>query len=171
MRKRAIVAAMVAGVMAADAEALVLCAPVSKKTGQIREGAPLRLRTACTAKEQQVDPDATGLRGPQGTAGTPGDPGTPGAPGLSDIEVVSQDGSAIISGYGTSSATASCPAGKKAVAGGHDFTALGPWTVYPWVVESRPVTSEPQGWTAAGSGQASDDWWIRTYVVCANATP
>jgi hypothetical protein len=66
---------------------------------------------------------------------------------------------------------ASCPTGKKVIGGGHDYTAYGPWNVYPWVAVSRPVTSDPQGWTTSAEGQASDDWWVTSYAVCANAAP
>lgn len=175
MRGGMTVVMVAAAVMAAaPVDALVLCAPTVRRTGQVREGAPLRLRTACTARETQVDPDANGLRGPQGAAGadgTNGAPGTPGSPGLSGIEVVTQAGNAIISGYGNSTATASCPGGKKAIAGGHSYITYGPWNVYPWVVVSQPVTTDPQGWTASAEGQANDDWWVTAYAVCANAAP
>jgi hypothetical protein len=158
-------------VLAADADALVLCAPKARRSGAPKEGAPLRLRSACTAKEVAVDPDAVGLRGPHGPAGADGAAGEPGSPGLSGIEVVTQDGNAVASGFATSTATAACPGGKKAIAGGHAYMALGPWNVYPWVVESRAVTTEPQGWTVAAQGQANEAWWVVTYAVCADATP
>jgi hypothetical protein len=57
--------------------ALVMCSRASSD-GEVREGAAIRLRTTCKAKEVEVDPIALGLRGP---AGPPGPIG-PAGPGM-----------------------------------------------------------------------------------------
>jgi hypothetical protein len=64
-----LVVTVLVGAIGPRAEALVICTRKAK-VGGVKEGAPLRLRTACNAKgEVQVDPDALGLRGPQGAPG------------------------------------------------------------------------------------------------------
>ena len=65
----------------ANAEALVLCGKVSKKTGEVREGTSIRLRTECKTSEIELDPAELGLQGPQGEPGVDGEPGTPGEQG------------------------------------------------------------------------------------------
>jgi hypothetical protein len=50
---------------AADAQALVLCAARQKRTDAIRNGAPLKLREACRAKEIAVEADDIGLAAPK----------------------------------------------------------------------------------------------------------
>ena len=36
-----------------------------------------------------------------------------------------------------------------------------------WIDESRPVTTEPQGWTVTMTASVSDDWRVDAYAVCA----
>ena len=45
--------------LAARADALVLCA--KGKNGTVKQGVPLKVRTACTGKEVAVDPDALAI--------------------------------------------------------------------------------------------------------------
>lgn len=84
--------------MSADAFALVVCSPVNRATGQAREGAPLRLRTACRTTEVQIDPAAVGLQGPagaqgpQGESGPQGPAGDPGANGTNGVACWDTDG-------------------------------------------------------------------------------
>jgi hypothetical protein len=162
--------------LAARAEALVLCA--KGKSGVVKEGAPIKLRAACTAKEVAVDPDAAGLRGPAGAPGTDGTNGTngmdgaAGAPGLSGLEVVTADGTTVIAGLQLSSNTANCPAGKKVVSGGVAGVLIAGSFTGGGVLESRPVTgSTPEGWFGSMLASASDDWFARVYAVCATASP
>ena len=158
---------------AAPAEALVLCAKA--KSGVVKEGAPVKLRAACTAKEVVVDPDAAGLRGPAGSAGTNGTngmDGAAGAPGLSGLEVVTADGTTVIAGLQLSSSTANCPAGKKVVSGGVAGVLIAGSFTGGGVLESRPVTGgTPEGWFGSMLASASDDWFARVYAVCANVSP
>ena len=169
---RVMVAVLVVG-LAAQAEALVLCAKA--KSGAAKEGAPLKLRTACTAKEIPVDADAAGLRGPAGAAGTDGTngmDGAAGAPGLSGLEVVTADGTTVIAGLNLSSNTANCPAGKKVVSGGVAGVLIAGSFTGGGVLESRPVTGgTPEGWFGSMLASASDDWFARVYAVCANVSP
>jgi hypothetical protein len=165
---------VVVGILSvARADALVLCAKA--KAGAVKEGAPLKLRTACTGKEVQLDPDATGLRGPEGPAGAdgaPGSPGSPGSPGLSGVEVVTQGGNVIIDNtLATSSGTASCPTGKKVLGGGISYVSFGTFLVAPNTIVSQPVTTDPQGWTVAALAQNNDDWGVVAYAVCAATAP
>ena len=158
---------------AAPADALVLCA--KGKSGVVKEGAPLKVRTSCVGKEVQVDPDAAGLRGPAGAAGAPGAPGsngTPGAPGLSGVEVVTQPGNMITNNtLAESSATATCPAGKKVLGGGISYEVAGTFITPPGTIVSRPVTTDPQGWIASAVAQNNDDWGVTAYAVCATSAP
>jgi len=169
---RAMTVVLVFG-LAAQAEALVLCA--KGKSGVVKEGAPVKLRTACTAKEVAVDPDAAGFRGPTGAAGTDGTngmDGAAGAPGLSGVEVVTADGTTVIAGLQLSSNTANCPAGKKVVSGGVAGVLVAGSFTGGGVLESRPVTGgTPEGWFGSMLASASDDWFARVYAVCANVSP
>lgn len=56
------------------AHSLVMCGP-KKPDGTLRDGASIRLRTACRPNELQLDPVALGLQGPEGAAGPQGNPG------------------------------------------------------------------------------------------------
>ena len=67
---------------------------------------------------------APGAPGAPGEKGDPGEPGAPGAPGTSGYEVVTGTPQAINNGNPTRSFTTSCPAGKKAVAGGWSSSDL-----------------------------------------------
>lgn len=175
--RRWIVAGVVCLALAGTADAAVMC--VKAKNGVAKEGAPVKLRTACGAKEVQVDPVALGLQGPPGPQGDPGTPGADGAdgavgvdgeqgpPGLAGVEVVTGMGTVVITPTGTSTATASCPAGKKVIGGGHTFVLIAGTLTDQRVDESRPVTTDPQGWTVTMTGSASDDWRVDAYAVCA----
>jgi hypothetical protein len=165
------VLAMVA--IAAPLDAAVMC--VKTKKGAAKEGAPIKLRaSACLANETEVDPIALGLQGPAGTqgpAGAAGAQGTPGAPGLSGVEVVTAAGNAVVSASGTSTATASCPSGKKVIGGGVAFVPIVAGTVSAQrIEESRPVTTEPQGWTVSMTATVNEDWRADAHAVCATAT-
>lgn len=90
--------------MTADALALVVCSPVNRATGRAREGAPMRLRTACKPTEVQIDPATVGLQGPpgeqgpageQGSPGATGERGAPGADGLAGLSCWDRDGDTI----------------------------------------------------------------------------
>jgi hypothetical protein len=175
-----LVVAMATTAFAGQGPTLVLCAKA--KGGVVKQGAPLKLRTACTAKEVAVDPDAVGLRGPagapgqngtDGTDGTNGTDGTDGAPGLSGLEVVTADGPTHISGVMLSSATASCPGGKSVIGGGVGGVQVGGGSFNQGgVLESFPITtSSPQGWFGSMLAQSSDDWKARVFAICANASP
>lgn len=65
----------------ATATALVMCGLTDRSTGELREGAPIRVRSACRSSETQVDPIALGLQGPPGESGPAGADGLAGAPG------------------------------------------------------------------------------------------
>lgn len=69
----------------ANAEALVLCGKVSKKTGKVREGTPIRLRTECKTSEIELDPAELGLQGPPGVPGDDGEDGADGTNGLDGL--------------------------------------------------------------------------------------
>lgn len=170
------VGVVVAGALAlgtTNASALVLCG--KGKGGVVKEGSPLKVRSACTGKEVAIEPDAVGLRGPAGAPGSDGAPGADGpmgAPGLSGHEIVEANGNAIISGTGVSTGTASCPPGKRVLGGGAELFAISFWVTKPTIEYSRPVTSDPQGWTASTStGQNNDDWWVRVWAICATVSP
>jgi hypothetical protein len=98
------------------AHAVVLCAPKVKKTGELKEGAAIKLCTACKSTELQLDPAALGLQGP---AGQDGADGAPGSPGSSGVGVVVGDGPTVTQlANGTGTATASCPGARRSSAEG-----------------------------------------------------
>lgn len=49
-------------ILTTSADALVICGPKSKE-GSLREGAPIRLRSACRSNEVEVETDSLGLKG------------------------------------------------------------------------------------------------------------
>jgi hypothetical protein len=176
MRGQAAIVVVAILMLAARTEALVLCAKA--KSGVVKEGAPIKLRTSCTAKEVAVDAAAAGLRGPAGAPGENGAngmdgvAGVDGAPGLSGVEVVTADGGVVISGLQLSSNTANCPTGKKVIAGGVAGVLIAGAFTGGGVLESRPVTSgTPEGWFGSMLASASDDWHARVYAVCADVAP
>jgi hypothetical protein len=61
---------------AAMSDAAIMC--IKAKKGTAKEGAPIKLRTACLASEVEVDPVALGLQGPQGAQGAQGSQGIQG---------------------------------------------------------------------------------------------
>jgi hypothetical protein len=69
MRRLLVLTIFVVIALSQQAEALVMCAP-KRPTGTVREGAPIKLRTACKANELHLDPVALGLQGPPGTPGS-----------------------------------------------------------------------------------------------------
>jgi hypothetical protein len=157
---------------AVAADAAVMCIKVKK--GAPKEGAPIKLRTTCRANEQPVDAVALGLQGPAGAPGEAGAPGaqglqgSPGAPGLSEVQVVTAQGTVVISSPGTSTATASCAAGQKVLGGGAALVQIVPGTVNDQRIdESRPVTGDPQGWTVSMTASVTEDWRVDAHAVCA----
>lgn len=68
-----------------QARALVVCSPIARATGEIREGAPLRLRATCKPNESEVDPIGIGLKGPEGQPGSDGADGGDGQDGLDGL--------------------------------------------------------------------------------------
>jgi len=132
----------------------------------------VRLRQdTCKAKETQVAASELGVVGPQGDTGPTGDAGQDGAPGLSGLEVVTAEGNVIITFSGVSSATASCLEGKSVIGGGVGMGALFGSVSSQAVRESRPVTSDPQGWFGALEANVSDDWGARVWAICATVAP
>lgn len=157
--------------------ALVWCAAKDRRTGEAREGASAKLRTACRPTEIELDLGALGLRGPAGDAGAPGDTGTPGAPGMggspgvSALEIVSMQGNVVISGLANSSATATCPGMKKVLGGGFTIDNIGGGTLSSLVVLSNSPLGGGTGWSVTALGQFSDDWAARAWAVCALVAP
>jgi hypothetical protein len=166
--------------LAARADALVLC--TKGKGGNVKQGAPLKVRTGCVGKEVQVDPDALGIRGPQGDPGPKGDvgmtgiqgvPGEMGLPGIAGIEVVTAQGNLVgATMLDTSIATASCATGKSVLGGGYtySFPVTGQFTTFPREVTTRPIATIPQGWSSSAEAIGSGDWRILSYAICADAS-
>jgi hypothetical protein len=117
-------------------------------------------------------PGSPGPAGATGQTGAPGQNGTQGPPGLSGVEVIQADGPTITSGVQSSTATASCSAGKKIIGGAVEPIIIPGFSFVtgPFVDASRPVTTEPQGWTGTIRASGSEDWFARAYAICANAT-
>jgi hypothetical protein len=162
--------AVAAFAIAGTADAAVMCTKTKK--GVAKEGAPIKLRaTSCLATEVEVDPVALGLQGPAGTAGAQGNQGLQGEqgpPGLSAVEVITGNGNEVTTSPGTSTATASCPGGKKVLGGGAAFVSIAGGSINDQRIDvSRPVTTDPQGWTATMTASVTDDWRVDAYAVCA----
>ena len=87
-----------------------------------------------------------GAKGPTGSAGTPGSAGAPGTNGVSGYAL--RTATVKSSKSNTSerlAATATCPAGKKAIGGGASITARsGDY----WVIPTSQPTPNGQGWSA-----------------------
>jgi hypothetical protein len=60
--------------------------------------------------------------------------------------------------------------GKKVIGGGIEVAEdIGDVTSVT-KVESFPVTTEPQGWSGLLRGNSTEDWHLRAYAICANAS-
>jgi hypothetical protein len=112
--------------------------------------------------------------GPPGPQGAKGDPGAAGATGprgpsgLSALEVVTA--STPVDTTSPKVKIAACPAGKKAVGGGHQ---LGGATPAGMVSHSSPEV-DLSGWRALGkwpTGVFPSGWQIVVYAVCATVAP
>ena len=102
--------------------------------------------------------------GPTGPAGAPGAAGAAGAPGVSGLEVVTA--STVNNNVpGTKSVTVSCPAGKKAIAGGGEIQSSPAYHLYV----SKPL-ADLSGWTASGSSDSAGFWGVVVYAVCGVVT-
>lgn len=131
-----------------------VAACANKATGVLR----IVGQKACDIKtESAVSWGATGPQGPAGPAGSPG---------ISGLQIV-QTGS----GFGEFPAvTVSCPAGKKAIAGGYDTEVAGHPGVKapdPWLTQNHPDATGKQ-WIFAGTNPPSyANWKIQGYAICA----
>jgi hypothetical protein len=96
----------------------------------------------------------TGATGSAGPVGPVGPAGSTGASGLSGVEYVSADGPA-----GTGDATAKCPEGKFAIAGGGHAGAAG------WIYSSSSV--DGTSWSIFSDGGDVPSTGT-AFVVCAN---
>src|SRR5262245_58196454 len=95
--------------------------------------------------------------GPPGPKGDKGDKGDPGAAAATTVTPRLQGGPAAGPGA-TSTATASCNAGERAIAGGNSYSRVPPGT--PQVQASFSIGSPPSGWrvlvqNAGGGGSVS----------------
>ena len=109
-------------------------------------------------------PGPQGPAGPAGAAGATG-PAGPAGPGVTGLEVV-QSISANDSAN-SKSQTASCPAGKRLLAGGASLSGsiLGSVALY----RSAPVSVGGTQWTAGASEMNANpsNWRLAAYAVCA----
>jgi hypothetical protein len=108
-------------------------------------------------------PGAAGAKGDKGDKGEKGDKGDTGSPGLSGYQIVStsEDHTA------TFSFSVACPAGTKAIGGGHNWF-FGGTDVWFWQSSPR---SDGTGWVVRGNvnrGGASSQ--ITAYAICAVVT-
>lgn len=107
-------------------------------------------------------PAAVGQAGPPGPKGDTGEAGPAGPVGLSELEIVTAQ-SVNDTLVGLKTATASCPAGKKAIGGGAQIQSS---PVFP-ITQSSPLP-DLSGWKAQGwAGMPGGAWAVVTYAVCA----
>jgi hypothetical protein len=97
---------------------------------------------------------------PQGPQGPKGDTGATGAPGVSGLQVVIKASPSIAPGA-SGHANATCPAGKKAIAGGGTTEADTP------VIESFPAGDE---WIVSVRNDTGSPVILDTFAVCANVS-
>jgi hypothetical protein len=120
----------------------------------------------CTSSETALTWDQTGPQGPAGAPGPQGPPGpqgqpsAPGSAGVAGYEIMNTHGTLPLNG--SIVVTATCPAGKRVIAGGY---------VAPSVLDTASL-SRPEGdsgWLVefksnGGTGEAS------VYAICALAS-
>ncbi|MGH9308490.1 MAG: collagen-like triple helix repeat-containing protein [Vicinamibacterales bacterium] len=109
-----------------------------------------------------------GEPGPQGPQGLPGPQGAPGADGVSGYQLAAVELPAFTVGMNiTYSLLASCPAGKKAVAGGYDL--LTPNAQLLTITSSAPVEGATPGWRISyrnSTPTAQSNVRLRAHAVC-----
>ena len=131
-------------------------------SGQIKNGT-IELKdlspAAVRALRGKIGPP--GKTGPAGIAGVPGTAGVAGASGVSGLELA--QGSAS----GTSTAVASCPAGKKVVSGGFFEGGVSPT---PAIARSAPAPDLGSWDVNATSGGGASNV-VTAYAICAVVAP
>lgn len=90
MLLRILVALTLLACVPSIADAVVMCS-AKRPDGSVREGAAVKLRSACKANELQLDPVGLGLAGPAGPQGPTGPEGPAGVPGPGLVAVDSND--------------------------------------------------------------------------------
>jgi Collagen triple helix repeat (20 copies) len=104
-----------------------------------------------------------GSPGPKGDKGDKGNPGAPGPAGVSEYQVVSA-GEWVVEGANFA-VQVWCPAGKKALGGGHDT----PWAAA--VDQSRPIYPNMNGWSVMGNNiNAPSAGYVYAYAICAKVS-
>jgi hypothetical protein len=110
------------------------------------------------------DTGAPGPKGDKGDRGDRGEIGPAGPAGLSDVEVVRAETTAQSSTFQT--ITATCPSGKRPVAGG---AAVSSSLIAPIsITRSEVSTPSPTGWTASAweTSPTTANWYVRAIAVC-----
>jgi hypothetical protein len=97
-----------------------------------------------------------GDKGDKGDTGEAGPAGPPGAGGIGGYEIVHRD--VDVGGFGSASADASCPTGKKATGGGV-------WANGSLIARSAPFGN---GWTGVVRNPFIDGETITVYAICVN---
>ena len=100
--------------------------------------------------------------GPQGAKGDPGAQGQKGDPGISGYQLVESSGPVLMPGQ-QGSATASCPAGKKAIGGGVGSDAR------LEIIESVPINAG-QDWRVSVVNVANGGSGVSAVAVCGTVT-
>ncbi|MCZ7588633.1 MAG: collagen-like protein [Gaiella sp.] len=122
---------------------------------------------AADFKAGQLPGGSQGAQGPAGPQGPKGDPGAAGPPGVSGIERVV----AFSASDSTSPkiVDAVCPAGKKAIGGGHQLggNADSILTHYSWAWDDLTKWRAYAKWP---SGVWPQNWQLVAVAVCANTT-
>jgi len=110
-----------------------------------------------------------GAQGPAGLTGPAGPQGPAGSNGISGYERVIGDSGALQIGAGISSyVLATCPAGKKAIAGGHELTSIGAQGLN--VTMSAPYENGVSGWRVSfrnGTTNSMSNVQVKAHVTCA----
>ena len=114
-----------------------------------------------------------GPQGPQGAQGPAGPQGVPGANGVSGLERVFVDLTQVVNAAGGQLAfLAACPAGKKAVGGGHEANGNGGGSLA--LVGSHPHEIPSTGWNGwrvvlRNNTNNNLTTTVRVYALCALA--
>ena len=108
-----------------------------------------------------------GPQGPAGPGGPAGPPGAAGANGVSGLEIVYE--STLVTSDTQKSVMATCPAGKKVIAGGGFAYGGGAFPDQVGIVASFP-TGDHWRVVAHELDAFAGAWYLRAYAVCAIAS-
>lgn len=125
--------------------------------------APSAIRTGHVLNGSLLVEDFKAGQIPQGPKGDKGDKGDTGEPGVSGYQIVTATNA--VNNATTNTATAPCPAGKRALGGGSG-TSFVNVANGPFVYASRP-SPQGSGWSVSMASAVATSWTTTAYAICA----